>query len=229
MLQTIFEIFGNIIIVLVVICIHELGHLVAGLIQGFRFELFVVGPLGIKREKNKIEIYLNKDILYYGGAACTLPVDNNPENAKKFANLILAGPITSLVLAIILGVLYFSFNLQFSRIIGFGSLASFAIFLATTIPNKTGLTFTDRKRYQRLSSDGAEKEVELAVLRVVGIYGRDDSYLYVNSNDIETMIKDSNYKYVGLFTKLYYQYEKNGYFEFDTENEFEKLSKEMPK
>ena len=37
----------------VVLGVHELGHLIAGLVQGFRFELFVVGPLGIRREEEK--------------------------------------------------------------------------------------------------------------------------------------------------------------------------------
>lgn len=32
------------------ILLHELGHLVAGIIQGFKTELFVVGFLGIKRK-----------------------------------------------------------------------------------------------------------------------------------------------------------------------------------
>lgn len=43
------------------------------------------------------------------------------------------------------------------------------------------------------------------------------------------MISDDHYKYFGLFTKLTYQYQTNGQFELETENEFEKLSEEMPK
>lgn len=223
------NILGNILIIFFVLVIHELGHLLTGLFQGFRFELFVVGPLGIKRNKNNIKIYLNTDIQYYGGAAATLPRNTNFNNGRKFANILIAGPIASLLLAIVLGVIYYSFDIQFSKSIGIGALASFGIFLATTIPNKTGIFFTDRKRYQRLTSNGAEREVELAVLRLTGIYGKDSSYINADENDIEKMIGDSNYKYLGLFTKLNYQFEKNGYYELETENEFEKMSKEMPK
>ena len=43
-------IIGIIFIAFIVLAVHELGHLIAGLINGFRFELFVVGPLGFKRE-----------------------------------------------------------------------------------------------------------------------------------------------------------------------------------
>ena len=223
------NILGNFIILFFVIAIHELGHLITGLIQGFRFELFVIGPLGIKREKDKIKIYLNKDIQLYGGAASTSPVGTNTKNAKKFANLLLAGPIASLLLAIVLGILYYSSDFQFSKTLGIGALASFGIFLATTIPSKTGIFFTDRKRYQRLTSNGAERDVELAVLRIVGVYGKDNSYINADENDIEKMVGDSNYKYLGLFTKLSYQYETKGSFDLETKKEFENLSEKMPK
>ncbi|REG84099.1 site-2 protease family protein [Winogradskyella sediminis] len=229
MVIKILEILSIIILLFVVLGVHELGHLIAGLVQGFRFELFVVGPLGIKREDNKIKLFLNKNIAHYGGIASTLPKEDNPENSKKLAIICLAGPISSVILAIILGIIYYAFEFQSSHIILIGALASIGIFLATTIPNKSGTFFTDRKRYQRLTSNGKERDVELAVLRIIGNYGKDNSYINVNPNDIETMISDEHYKYFGLFTKLTYQFETNGHFELETENEFEKASKVMPK
>lgn len=213
----------------IVLGIHELGHLITGLVQGFRFELFIVGPLGFKRENGKIKFFLNKNIAHYGGLAATIPKEDFPENSNKLANVCLAGPIASLVFAIILGAIYFSFEFPHSKVIAIGALASAGIFLVTTIPNKTGAFFTDRKRYQRLTSKGKERDVELAVLRIIGNYGKDNSCINVNPNDIEIMISDDHYKYFGLFTKLTYQYQTNGQFELETENEFEKLSEEMPK
>lgn len=223
------NILGNILIIFFVLAIHELGHLIMGLFQGFRFELYVVGPLGIKRESNSIKVYLNKNIQYFGGVAATLPINTDSSNAKKFANILIAGPIASLLLAIVLGIINYSFDLQFSRTIDIGILASLGIFLATTIPNKTGMFFTDRKRYQRLTSKGVEQDVELAILRITGVYGRDNSYVNADENDIEKMIGDNDYKYLGLFTKLNFEYENNGYFEVETEDQFKSLSKEMPK
>ena len=137
--------------------------------------------------------------------------------------------ILLVLVAVILGIIYYSFEFQSSHIILIGALASIGIFLATTIPNKSGTFFTDRKRYQRLTSNGKEQDVELAVLRILGNYGKDNSYINVNPNDIETIISDDHYKYFGLFTKLTYQFETNGHFELETENEFEKTSKTMPK
>jgi hypothetical protein len=229
MLIKILEMLIIIISLFAVLGFHELGHLIAGLVQGFRFELFVVGPLGIKRENDKINFFLNKNIAHYGGLAATIPKEDDPENSKKLAIICLAGPIASLILAIILVIIYYSFEFQHSKILLIAALTSLGIFLVTTIPNKTGTFFTDRKRYQRLTSDGKEKEVELAVLRIIGNYGKDNSYINVNPNDIDTIILDDHYKYFGLFAKLTYQYEINGHFELETENEFDNISKTMPK
>ena len=229
MVIKILEILNTIILLFLVLGVHELGHLIAGLVQGFRFELFVVGPLGIKRDDNKIKLFFNKNIAHYGGLASTIPKEDHPGNSKKLAIICLAGPIASVILAIILGIIYYVFEFQSSHIVLTGALASIGIFLATTIPDKSGTFFTDRKRYQRLTSNGKERDVELAVLRIIGNYGKDNSYINVNPNDIETMISDEHYKYFGLFTKLTYQFETNGHFELETENEFEKASKIMPK
>ena len=213
----------------VVLGVHELGHLITGLVLGFRFEIFVVGPFGIKRENSKIKVYLNKNIGHYGGIAATIPVNDHPENSKKFAKIILAGPISSLILAVILSSVYFLRHLNNSIIIFIGALASLGIFFVTVIPMKTGMFFSDGKRYQRLTSNGPERGVELAVLRVISSYSKDDSYKNVNANDIEIMISDEHYKYFGLFTKLTYQFETNGNFDIETKNMFDEYSKTMPK
>src|SRR5947209_4273195 len=68
-----------------VLPIHELGHLVAGILQGFRFQLFIVGLLGIKRVGNGIKLYLNKNIGYMGGVTATVPVGHNNKNKRKYA------------------------------------------------------------------------------------------------------------------------------------------------
>lgn len=215
---------ANILVMFVVLAVHELGHLLSGIYQGFRFELFVVGPLGIKREGGKIKVYFNKNIEYYGGVAATLPREPDPSNAKKFANVLLAGPIASLLFAAILGILCYFLDSKIEQFLAIGSVASIGIFLATTIPSKSGSFFTDRKRYQRLTSDGPEREVELAVLRVTAVYSKNSCYLDADAIDIEMMIDDDNYKFLGLFTKLHQEYEKDGHFSQDTEEQYKEVS-----
>lgn len=226
----IIEIIAVFFIVLFVLVIHELGHLIAGLLQGFRFELFVVGPLGIKREDDKIKVYFNKNLGFYGGVAATLPVDDNPNNINKYANLILAGPIASLLLAIICFSFVYFFNFTEEKLLVIAGAASIGIFFATTIPSKTGAFFTDRKRYQRLLSNSKDRKVEMALLRILGIYSRDNnSYKNVNINDIDLVTEDLDYKYFGLSMKLTYEYEIEGSFNVETKLSFDEMTPKMPK
>lgn len=220
---------GIILISMVVLAVHELGHLVTGLIQGFRFELFVVGPLGIKREDNKIKLYLNTNLGYYGGVAATSPVDDHQDNAKKFARILLAGPLTSLLFAALCIFLAYWVGKPLGIIFYTGSMVSIGVFLATTIPSQTGMFFTDRKRYQRLVTPGKEQAVELAMLKIMGQYARDNSYKNVDQNDINTLIADDLpfIKFFGLFNLICFQLQNNGASETATVHEYESLAKEM--
>ena len=97
-------------------------------------------------------------------------------------------------------------------------------------PSKTGAFFTDRKRYQRLLSNSKDRKVEMALLRILGIYSRDNnSYKNVNINDIDLVIEDLDYKYFGLSMKLTYQYEIEGSFNVDTKLSFDEMTPKMPK
>lgn len=194
---------------IVVIAVHELGHLIAGLWLGFRFELFVVGLLEVKREESGIKVGLNINLAYFGGIASTSPVGNDPANAIKFGKILLAGPLTSIIFALICFFLGYIAGGFFGSILNTGGLISIGIFLATTLPEKTGMFYTDRKRYQRLTQPGKARNEELALLAVLGSFSNDNSYSNVPLSDIHTMTEsdDESIKYFGLFNLLCYQYE----------------------
>ena len=64
--------------------IHELGHVILGVFQQFRFYLFVVGPFGIKKdEAGKVKLYFEKNVSLWGGVSATLPSDLDSNNFKK--------------------------------------------------------------------------------------------------------------------------------------------------
>ncbi len=222
---------GIVFITFIVLAVHELGHLIVGLLNGFRFELFVVGPLGIKREQDKVKIYLNKNIAYYGGVAATSPADDNIDNAYKFAKILLAGPIASVLFAIICFVIAILVGKPLGIIIYAGGAISIAIFLATTIPSRTGSFFTDRKRYQRLVNPGKDQQVELAMLRIMGRYSKDNSYKNIDKNDIKVLVSDELpfINFFGLFNLICFQIENNGVIEEETSREYENNSKKMSK
>ncbi len=222
---------GIILMAFVVLAVHELGHLIVGLQQGFRFELFVVGPFGIKRENDKVKVYLNKNLGYYGGVAATSPINDSPENAKKFAKILLAGPVTSILFAIVSFLLAYLIGKPLGILFFSGGAISIAIFLATTVPSRTGMFFTDRKRYQRLSTPGKDQEVELAMLRIMGKFSNDNNYKNIDKNDIDILISDELpfIKFYGLFNLICMQLENNKVVEEEVLEQYETTSKEMSK
>ncbi|MTI41458.1 M50 family metallopeptidase [Fulvivirga lutimaris] len=175
-----------------VLGIHELGHLITGLWQGFRFDLFVVGPLGIKRDEEKIKIYFNKDLAAYGGLAASSPSEDHPNNIDKLRNVIIAGPIASMLLGFIGLLIYLLAAGLTAKLALVTALGSFGIFLATTVPSKTGVYYTDRKRYQRLSKLGKVQDIEMAMLRVMGSYNKNGSYKEIDIKDLELITEDDS-------------------------------------
>lgn len=210
---------------------HELGHLLTGMVQGFKFELFVVGPLGIKRENGKIKIYLNKNLGYYGGIAATIPKDDHPDNPKKFANVLLGGPLASVVFAIVCFLISYFIDKPLGIIFYTGGTISIAIFFATTIPSKTGMFFTDRKRYQRLTTPGKNQEVELAILRILGNHSKDNSYQNISRNDIDVLVSDDIpfIHFFGLSSLICFQLEKNKTVEEQVLDDYKEASKNISK
>ena len=222
---------GIIIIMHFVLLIHELGHVIMGLLQGFRFELLVVGLLGIKREEEKIKIYLNKNFGYYGGLGLTVPKDDSSDNLRKFANVILAGPIASIVFAVICFFVVNYLANPYGVIVFAAGLASFGIFLATTIPSRSGMFYTDRKRYQRLIKAGKDQEVELAMLTILGSYAKNQSYKDIKKEVFDVVIidNDSFVKHYGLFNLICWQIEHEGAIEDKVKEEYNEISKKLNK
>lgn len=77
------------------IAVHELGHVVAGLLVGFHFRFCTVGPLLIERRGGRIRLALGFHFLA-GGLAGTFPVDAR-RLRRRMAVMIAAGPVTTLV------------------------------------------------------------------------------------------------------------------------------------
>lgn len=224
-------IIGVIIIMHFVLLIHELGHVVMGLLQGFRFELLVVGLLGIKREEEKIKIYLNKNFGYYGGLGLTVPKDDSSDNLRKFANVLLAGPIASIVFAVMCFFMVNYLANPYGVIVFTAGLASFGIFLATTIPSRSGMFYTDRKRYQRLMTAGKDQEVELAMLTILGSYVKNHSYKDIKKEVFDVLITDNDLfvKHYGLFNLICWQIEHEGAIDDKVKEEYNQISKKLNK
>lgn len=224
-------ILGVIIIMHFVLFIHELGHVVMGLLQGFRFELLVVGLLGIRREREKIKIYLNKNFGYYGGLGLTVPIDDSSDNGGKFANVLLAGPIASIVFAVICFFIVNHLAKPYGVIFFAAGLGSFGIFLATTIPSRSGMFYTDRKRYQRLMTPGKDQDVELAMLTILGSFTKNQSYKDIKKEVFDVLITDNDIfvKHYGLFNLICWHIEHEGTIDDKVKEEYNQISKKLNK
>ncbi len=147
--------------------LHEFGHLFMGIVQGFKVELFAVGFLGIERRQGRLKLFFNKDMQYFGGIAATSPTKKHLDIRKKFAWVVAGGPLFSVIFGCLLFVIFSLQNSEFNSFLAFSGFISLLLFLATTLPEKSGSFFTDRKRLQRLLSKGEDGKVELALLESI--------------------------------------------------------------
>jgi len=147
---------------------HELGHLLYALAHGFKFYLLIVGPFGVKVQDSKKVCYIEKNISFWGGFSGALPQNTDESNIKVFANMLKAGPITSLVIAIISFSMCwflraFYFPMFFFLLLGSELLGTFA---ATAFAGGSAWLMPDMARYRLLkrADERAKREVTLIEL-----------------------------------------------------------------
>jgi hypothetical protein len=141
------------VLFLLVIAIHELGHLLGGLSQGMRFLLLIFGPFQWNATENGVRFRWVTKLGLMGGIAATLPV--RMDNLRQqLIPMIAGGPLASLGLAMLAAVLSFSAT---GRIAGYGAivaLLSLAIFLVTAIPFRAGGFMSDGMQLLEMRRDG---------------------------------------------------------------------------
>lgn len=202
--------------------IHELGHLLTGLALGQKLKLFVVAFFGIKDEDGRTKVFFNKNLSYFGGIAATVPKTEKDINPNSFSKILLAGPLFSFVYFIICLLVFFQFDSYLNSFFAIAALTSFGLFLATTLPEKSGIMFTDRKRFQRLNSKGIAQESETAMYELLSKSIIDNSFKNIDIQKTAIMDKDNN-----LTTKFWAAYLRFMYFRENglTEQESEALQK----
>lgn len=194
------KIFGNesflivslsiLLAIFVAIFIHELGHLLSGIVQGFKTELFVVGFLGIHRQGGKLIFFFNKDFQYFGGIAAVSPQKGFDDLRRKYAIIVASGPLFSIVFGVIILIIFNYQDSVFNLFFASTGFISILIFFATTIPNKSGSFFTDRKKFQRLFSSGFDGDVELALLETINQNFIDGNCRRIQLDKLEIIKKD---------------------------------------
>ena len=189
---------------LLVITIHELGHIIAGMLSGFRFEMLVIGPFGLKRnEDHKVIFYIEKNISMWGGMGATVPVNENKDNLDKFANVIIGGPLLSLLFGIAM-IWLFIYN-SHSFLLLLGAMA-IGISIATLIPSRFGGFYSDGGRWLRIKRNGKDAMVEKAIFNFVQSGSVNGNYSKLIIEDTRLLIEDSDYRnqYLGHYFAYHY-------------------------
>ena len=191
--------------------IHELGHLLTGLALGQQLKLFVVAFLGLRDEDGKTKIFFNKNISYFGGIAATAPKTQNDINPNTFSKILIAGPIFSFLYCIICLIIFFQFDSYFNSFFALSALTSFGLFLATTFPEKSGIMFTDRKRFQRLNTKGITQDAEIAMYDLISKSIIDNSFKNIDIERTAIFEKDTDIttKFWAAYLKFMF-YKENG-------------------
>ena len=186
--------------------VHELGHIIIGLMNGWKFSLFILGPLGLKVDENgHIKAYFEKRISLWGGVGGTFPKEIKEDNIKIWSKILLGGPLAS----IIMGAIFLPLGIIKDDIIfillGVMPLAM-GIVSILPIPLKTGILYTDGGRLIRLNKGGQEADEEIALFKLTeyqNIIG-DFSKFDINCIDPLLKSKDISINYYGYYYKFQY-------------------------
>ena len=182
--------------------VHELGHVVCGLLNKWKFFMFVVGPFKLYREdiNSKIRFGLEKDPTLWGGCGGTFPAKEEENTIDIFARILLAGPLASIVFGAVFMVL---FAFTKSELILMIAMISIAEGIACILPMniKTGILYNDGSRFKRIIQHGRERDEEGALLSIIikGMLEGDKAFFDEDRLQILCGSPDPDFRYYGLF------------------------------
>ncbi|MCL1965106.1 MAG: hypothetical protein FWF69_08615 [Firmicutes bacterium] len=166
--------------------IHELGHIIVGLANGWKLFMLVVGFIGIKRKGDKLTLYFEKNPVMWGGVGGTFPIKESDDNIKIWSKILLGGPITSIITGMIfLSVCLFSFHIGWLLL----GLMPISMGIACLLPFTTGLTYTDGKRWRRLHNGGKEAAEETAIFKMAEFEQLEKDKSLMKKEDFEVLLE----------------------------------------
>ncbi|WP_140465247.1 M50 family metallopeptidase [Hymenobacter nivis] len=158
---------------LLAVLLHELGHVLAGQWQGFRFCWLAVGPLLWKREAGRLRLAWNTNLNLAGGMALCLPPPAG-DLRRRFMAFAAGGPLGSAAWAATALGTYALLPIPASAVgqVLAASLAasgsiSALLTLLTLIPVHVGGFYSDGSRLLHLWRGDAAGQLDLALLTVM--------------------------------------------------------------
>jgi hypothetical protein len=158
--ETTNTIFLSLLLMLLVLFIHELGHVMGGELAGYEFVYMTVGPFTIEKSP-KLKVVGNDNWLTFGGLASCVPIKAELKGLVKRHQFFVAGGPVMTFFAFMVGLIVWlltdhPFALLFMML-------NAAIFFATAIPFQ-GTFKSDGAVFLFLRKGGKEAETFLAEL-----------------------------------------------------------------
>jgi len=154
---------GFLLVVFLSVAIHELGHLIAGRCVGLRFVGVDIGPLAIRRIRQKWALRL-RPRLFLGAAYMSLTRIRRMR--RRLAICTMGGPIASYVFGIGAFVIGEMFRMSdftgWTTFLEFTGFSSFFVGVMSTIPYGTSTGGNDARLLQLLLSKESSKQMMAA-------------------------------------------------------------------
>jgi len=162
-----FDLLLTLPIIVLVIFVHELGHLAGGLAQRMRFLLLIVGPFQWTRSTTGVRFAWNLNPNLMGGLAAATPDRQRPV-LPQMLGLVIGGPLASLLLAAGSLALAGQSDGRLAAQLNFTGLMSLLIFLATATPFRAGGMQSDGWQLIELLRGGQAVLERQLILEVMG-------------------------------------------------------------
>ncbi|MFM8395781.1 MAG: site-2 protease family protein [Acidobacteriota bacterium] len=154
-------------IIVLVIFVHELGHLAGGMSQRMRFLLLIVGPFQWTRSATGVRFAWNINPSLMGGLAAATP-DRQRRLLPQMLGLVIGGPLASLLLAAGSLALAGELDGRLAALLILTGLMSLLIFLATATPFRAGGMQSDGWQLIELLRGGQGVLERQPILEVMG-------------------------------------------------------------
>ena len=167
---------------LLVIGVHEAGHLVAGLRKGMRFLLFIIGPFGLVHSSQGIRFRWFFKLGAFSGLAAVLPRSDRPL-AAQMQPMALGGPVASLLLAVLSLTLFKVTEGRISTYALLAGLLSALVFVMTAVPFRSGGFMSDGMQWLTYRRGGADVEQRARLMALMGL-----SFSGTRPRDLDTAL-----------------------------------------
>lgn len=163
-------------IIVAVVCylasavIHEMGHVLCGLLHHWKLFMLVIGPVKLYRESmdSKLKVGIEKNPSLWAGAGGTLPQKESEENIEIWGKILLAGPFTSILFGILMLPVFIVTKSMTVLLLCLMPIAMGAMCIIP-LKMKTGILYNDGTRYKRLRNGGQEGAEERALFKLIEV------------------------------------------------------------